>query len=368
MPYKYFSMLAKLCSVMLIISAAIILTQGLIPLVGSHPENDFIYKSKVGIQIFSQVIFTYCSLVIGLLLANRSRIVWYVAISLIIVICITNIIFWTNYTILYYYLITLVLLLISRKAFDLDLFVSYIFLFVFGFLIFALIYGTIGTYLFRIDFTGINSIYDALYFTIVTYSTVGYGDIAPKTVFAKFFVISMIIIGLVVFATSITVIAYNINRHLKKVLNHLNKGRLGMTNHIVLIGCGIFTKILIERYIKDKINFLVIDTDKNLDYEKQLLIDNNRLIIASYHGHNDSLIKAQAELAEKIIIAHDTDEASILATMNTREYLEAKNQSNTPEIIVRILYFENISKAKRAGADEVIAPHVLAAEQILKKK
>ena len=140
-----------------------------------------------------------------------------------------------------------------------------------------------------------------------------------------------------------------------------------MTNHIILIGYGIFTKILIEKYIKDKVNFLVIDADKNLDYERQQLIDNNRLVIASYHGHNDSLIKAQAELAAKIIIAYDTDEASILATMNTREYLESKKLSKMPEIIVRIFYFENISKAKRAGADEIIAPHVLAAEQILNK-
>lgn len=367
MQYKYFSILAKLCSAMLIISAGVILSKGLIPMLANHPESDFIYKSQVGLEIFSQVIFTYCSLVLGLLLVDRSRIIWYIALSLIIIICMTNIIFWGNTTILYFYLATLILLIISKKAFDLDLFVSYVFLFVFGFLIFALIYGTIGTYLFRIDFTGINSIYDALYFTIVTYSTVGYGDISPKTVFAKFFVISMIIVGLVVFATSITVIAYNINRHLKRVLNHLNKGRLGMTNHIVLIGYGIFTRILIEKYIKDKVNFLVIDADKNLDYERQQLIDNNRLVIASYHGHNDSLIKAQAELAAKIIIAYDTDEASILATMNTREYLESKKLSKMPEIIVRIFYFENISKAKRAGADEIIAPHVLAAEQILNK-
>lgn len=367
MQYKYFSIIAKICSLMLVISAGVILTRGLIPVVASHPESDFTYNSIVGLQIFFQIISTYCSLVFGLLLANRSRIIWYIALVLIIIICIGNIIFWTNSIILYFYLGTLVLLLISKEAFDQDLFVSYIFLFVFGFLIFALIYGTIGTYLFRVDFSGINSIYDALYFTIVTYSTVGYGDIFPKTVFAKFFVMSMIVIGLIVFATSITVIAYNINRHLKKVLNHLNKGRLGMTNHIILIGYGIFSRILIQRYIREKVNFVVIDADKNLDYERQQLMDNNRLLIVSYHGHNDSLVKAQAELAAKIIIAYETDEASILATMNTREYLEAKNPQKMPEIIVRIFFDENISKAKRAGADEVIAPHILAAQQILKR-
>lgn len=365
MPYKYYSIVAKFCSLMLVISSGIVIIKGLIPTISSHTEIDFTYNSIIGLQIFFQVISTYCSLILGMLLVNRSRMIWYVTLTLIVIICLGNIVFWTNSTIIYFYLVTLLLLLISRNAFDQDLFVSYIFLFVFGFLIFALIYGTIGTYLFRIDFSGINSIYDALYFTIVTYSTVGYGDIFPKTIFAKFFVITMIMIGLVVFATSITIIAYNINRHLKKLLNHLNKGRLGMTNHIILIGYGVFTRILIQQYIKDKINFVVIDADKNLDYERQQLMDNNRLLVISYHGHNEALIKAQAELATKIIIAYETDEASILATMNTREYLESKNLPNIPEITTRIFFEENISKANRAGANKVIAPHVLAAQQIL---
>ena len=47
---------------------------------------------------------------------------------------------------------------------------------------------------------------EAAYFTVVTMSTVGYGDILPKSDNARLFVISLIIVGLSVFLTSLTAV------------------------------------------------------------------------------------------------------------------------------------------------------------------
>lgn len=85
-------------------------------------------------------------------------------------------------------------------------------------------------------------------------------------------------------------------------------------------------------------------------------------IVVAYLGYNDTLLKSQAEFAQTIIIAYDTDEATIFATMHAREYLESKNLSTTPKIISRIFYDENVSKAKRSRTDEVVSPHLLAAQ------
>ena len=52
------------------------------------------------------------------------------------------------------------------------------------------------------------NISDAVYFTIVTFSTVGYGDIHLITEEAKLFTISIIIVGIGLFATIITIISW----------------------------------------------------------------------------------------------------------------------------------------------------------------
>ncbi|WP_325100629.1 ion channel [Francisella tularensis] len=50
-------------------------------------------------------------------------------------------------------------------------------------------YSVLGLYYLRDEFDGIKNISDAVYFTIVTFSTVGYGDIHPITEEAKLFTI-----------------------------------------------------------------------------------------------------------------------------------------------------------------------------------
>ena len=49
----------------------------------------------------------------------------------------------------------------------------------------ALSYGMVGSYILRDQFANLKTWLDALYFTVVTYATVGYGDITPLTPQAK---------------------------------------------------------------------------------------------------------------------------------------------------------------------------------------
>ncbi|ORU22119.1 potassium channel protein, partial [Francisella tularensis subsp. holarctica] len=74
----------------------------------------------------------------------------------------------------------------------------------------AISYSVLGLYYLRDEFDGIKNISDAVYFTIVTFSTVSYGDIHPITEEAKLFTISIMIVGIGLFATIITVLAGSI--------------------------------------------------------------------------------------------------------------------------------------------------------------
>lgn len=365
MPDRYYNVIAKLCSLLLVLNAILIFMSDVLPVLINHPASDLIYTSKFGLQIFLQIINSYLMLFFGLLMSSRSRKIWQITLVLMFLVCLCNIFLWANFLVALLTLLLFCIIVATYKVYDQDLFISYGFIFFAGLLIFALLYGVIGVYLLRTDFNSIKSLHDALYFCIVTYSTVGYGDIYPITHVAKYFVLSMIMVGIVIFTSSITLIVYSMNVILRKLLNNINKGKVGMSNHIILIGYGILAKILIQQYRRDKKEFLVLDTETNFDYDRQVLFDEKKLLVSPYMGHVETLLRSQAELAEKIIIAFDTDEATIFATMNIREYLESKNLSKMPKIISRILYQENIGKAKRSGADSVVSPHLLTAEKIM---
>lgn len=51
------------------------------------------------------------------------------------------------------------------------------------------------------------SLLDAFYFSIVTIATVGYGDLAPKTVIGKIFTIGYIFCGIGIFVAAVTAFA-----------------------------------------------------------------------------------------------------------------------------------------------------------------
>lgn len=58
---------------------------------------------------------------------------------------------------------------------------------------------------------------DALYFSVVTLTTVGYGDLAPKTDAGKLFTIIYILVGLGAFTAFITALAGKQRERIKRI-------------------------------------------------------------------------------------------------------------------------------------------------------
>lgn len=98
-------------------------------------------------------------------------------------------------------------------------------------------YGVLGSYTLGREFTPpIADFASALYFTVATMSTVGYGDIVPHTAHARLFTVSLIILGLAVFATSLTAIAGPlINQRMINLLQPRKK-RMKRNDHVIVIG------------------------------------------------------------------------------------------------------------------------------------
>ena len=100
-----------------------------------------------------------------------------------------------------------------------------------------LIYAVFGTLYLGDEFNPpVHDAGTALYFSIVSMSTVGYGDITPHSGAARLFTASIIILGITVFATSVSAIAGPvIGGNLKRLV----KGRFSTAmrkNHIIIAG------------------------------------------------------------------------------------------------------------------------------------
>ncbi|MGH9355529.1 MAG: ion channel, partial [Terriglobia bacterium] len=100
-----------------------------------------------------------------------------------------------------------------------------------------LIYAVFGSLYLGVQFNPrITDLPTALYYAVVTMGTVGYGDITPKTVEARLFTISIIILGVAVFATSITaIVGPMVGGSLERFMRRKER-RVKRTNHFIIVG------------------------------------------------------------------------------------------------------------------------------------
>ena len=134
----------------------------------------------------------------------------------------------------------------------------------------VLAFGTIGTYALGHNSTNfsvrISSWIEALYFTVTTISTVGYGDIVPVSNIARVFDMALILSGLGVFLAAITAISGEfVNSRLTKLsgkISGLEKRML--TGHVVLIGFDTTNALVASKLKKQKRKFVIVTEDKSL--------------------------------------------------------------------------------------------------------
>ena len=134
--------------------------------------------------------------------------------------------------------VLLLLLLASRRCFTrVSLTTATLFALV-GVLV-TLGYGVIGSYVLGSGFNPrITNFVEAVYFTIITMSTVGYGDITPHTAEARLFTISLVVLGLAVFATSLpAIVAPFIDKRMMNLLQPRRK-KMKRASHVIVVGDG----------------------------------------------------------------------------------------------------------------------------------
>ena len=200
--------------------------------------------------------------------------------------------------------------------------------------------------------------FDCLYMTIITITTVGYGETLPGmdlVPYARGFTVILLVFGtgvLVYFASMIT--AFVVEGELKHLLkaSRLKKRIKRMQNHVIVCGAGTTGRHIIEELIGANVPVVAIDV---AEHELREIVDRHPKAEVAYivGDATDDDILGQANLASArgIVAALSNDKDNLYITVATRF------TSATARIIARASELSHVDKLRRAGADAVVSPN-----------
>lgn len=215
-------------------------------------------------------------------------------------------------------------------------------------------YGVLGSYVLGKGFTpAIGNFSDALYFTIVTMSTVGYGDITPKTPDARLFTVSLIVLGLVVFATSLTTIAGPVIHSRMMNLLQPRKRRMKRSDHIIVAGNNPLARNVIKSLEGRGIQVTAI-----WSAAPQAGAEAPEDLIVGDATDMEVLESAGVKQARAVLALQDSDSDNAFVT------LAAKDANPDLKTLLAINDAHNMDRMRRVKPDAVLALPVIGAELV----
>jgi voltage-gated potassium channel len=197
-------------------------------------------------------------------------------------------------------------------------------------------------------------IVDAFYMTIITISTVGFGEVHDLTANGKLFTAGLIITSFGTFAYAITSITtYLVGGEYRQFVKKqkLMKDISNMRSHVIICGFGRVGKQVAADLVSTKTPFVVIEQNPD--------------VIDEYEGWEGYVFfKGNATLDENLLHVNLTHAKAVISALpkdtdNLYVVLSARERSSKVTIISRAIMESSISKLKIAGANNVILPDAI---------
>ena len=191
---------------------------------------------------------------------------------------------------------------------------------------------------------------DVIYFTMISVTTTGFGDIAPITDRAR--MVEAVIVTPIRFAVFFIFVGTAYNFIMKRSWEKFRMKRIqeNLSNHIVVLGYGVSgsesVNELIERGM-DAHNIVVIDPSEERLVEAEALGCN---VMAADATRDQTLKAVRITEAQNVLVSAGRDDTSILITLTVRAL--------APDVPISVVVRadDNESLARQAGANNVINP------------
>jgi len=194
---------------------------------------------------------------------------------------------------------------------------------------------------------------DALYMTVITLSTVGFGEIRPLHDSGRVFVIFLILFGVAIGGFIASAVGqYILEGQFREMFGRrkMEQKIRQMSNHYIIAGFGRVGRHVAAEFERRGIPFLIIEKDNEAVHQ---IYNLGYLFVQGEATDDDVLREAKIEEANTLISTLPDEAQNVYLTLTARDMCPKLN------IIARADYEEGVKKLRRAGANHVVSPHVL---------
>lgn len=213
-----------------------------------------------------------------------------------------------------------------------------------GLLMFVLLGGSLSFYYFERGQAGVESVWDAVYWVAVTITTVGFGDIVPRTAGGR---ITFVLVALGGIGTIAYIVEGIVSVSTKKQLQKMfGLGAVNLKQHTIIAGWNTKTEEAISELKTRGEEFLVV----GLGLDQAQMNAMGIPFIVGDPTKSDTLNRCNIKSAKTLMIPLVNDSETIMVA------LAARKLSRNIKIIATCDLSEHIEMMRGAGINHVI-PH-----------
>jgi voltage-gated potassium channel len=196
------------------------------------------------------------------------------------------------------------------------------------------------------------SLVDSLYMTVITLSTVGYGEVSPMSPAGRMFSVFLIIAG-------VSLVTYTVGTLTRLLIEGEMQQLFGrrrimtkiakLKDHYIICGYGRIGQMVAKEFQQRPIPFVVIENDE----AKIHRMPANFPVVVGDASDEETLIAAGIERAKGLVTVLHSDASNLFVTLSARDM--------NPSLMIIARYEEERTKNKlmRAGADKVVSPYII---------
>jgi len=205
------------------------------------------------------------------------------------------------------------------------------------------------------------SLLDAFYMTVITITTVGFGEVHTLSAAGRVFTIVLILFGF----GSIAFLAHTFTEALveRAASGNLEKRTMqkriqDLKDHVIICGYGRVGEAATEHLASTGTDFVVIEND---DEQLKLIAENHFTHLDGDATKEDTLLAAGIKQASGLLALLNSDPENLFTVLTARE------MNPTLHIIARTEMATSESRMLRAGADSIISPYAAAGRSVAEK-
>jgi voltage-gated potassium channel len=217
-----------------------------------------------------------------------------------------------------------------------------------------LVGGTAGYYLIEPEY----SLFDALYMTVITLTTVGYGEVHPLSTAGRAFTIILLLGGVfTLFYAAGEFVRVLVSGELPRIIGRqrMERSLAGMNGHTIVCGYGRMGRHVCREFARQGLAFVLIDCNEDLLRDFDLA---HGVAITGDATSDEVLKRAGVERARALVTVVPSDADNLYITMSARLL------NDELFIVSRAEGEQTEGKLVRAGANRVVAPYAIGGSKV----